>query len=617
MISTRNNNRLASTASRLARVVVTAAAATALGVIALPAPAYASSATAETTPLATQPTRATTPAPTSPSYVAPVLLRTADIISSAANDSQNDLTLTIKPGSQALADFAANPSSLVGRIVVTTPPGQKQMVAQVTSAARSDSAWTVATRRVSAMAALPPGDYPMQPDYTRARFTTTSGVTFYPTSTHSGAPAAASYTAELGPYTWKYSCGSGEVDLTGDLKLTPSIEADADIGWTSLNSASLKAGLKEQASLTLGTTGPDDTPTTCSKTVVLGSFTVPIDIGPLVATVSFKLKADIKASLEGRNSVSVVQSFDGEAGVQYDGDSWSLIDNATANTPDVQHDISGTADVEVGLTAEAGLSFYDVLSGKLDLRAFAGIKTQPAPNPLLDLYAGVTLKYQIDAFGYDVADGQIWGHEWDLFHTPVVNTLTLPGAHWYAGAVTPMTPPSYWQQLRADGGVGSLTFAKVSGTLPDGITLTSSGVLSGNPKSPVTTCADPCSPAPTPDKTFTFTVQVTDSKGLSGTRQLSMKVGTVLVTTSKLHDGYLGKSYTATLGASGVVGSATWQLVSGNLPPQLTLSEAGRITGQLPSQRSAARTYAFVVKVTDSTGYSATASESIAINSNA
>jgi len=55
---------------------------------------------------------------------------------------------------------------------------------------------------------------------------------------------------------------------------------------------------------------------------------------------------------------------------------------------------------------------------------------------------------------------------------------------------------AYSQQLQATGGTAPYTWSVVSGSLPTGITLSPSGVLSG---------------VPTSSGTFSFTLQVTDS----------------------------------------------------------------------------------------------------------
>lgn len=68
---------------------------------------------------------------------------------------------------------------------------------------------------------------------------------------------------------------------------------------------------------------------------------------------------------------------------------------------------------------------------------------------------------------------------------------------------------SYSQQLTASGGTGLYTWSLVSGALPPGVTLSSTGVISGRPTSV---------------GQFTFTIQVVDSKTLAGARvQISLK----------------------------------------------------------------------------------------------
>jgi Putative Ig domain len=595
--------RLSSTA-----VVASMLAAAGLAVAAPVAHASTTPPPPTITPFPVQPRRTPGPTPTSPAYVAPVLLPTSDYITSAANDSLGDLTITIKTTSQALAPFASAPSSLAGRILVTTPKGLHQMVAQVTSATESATAWTIVTKRVSAMAALAPADYAIKPDFARAYFAPNSGVTMHPIAASGGSPATETF--EMGPYTKTIQCPSGaEVDLNADLTLTPWISADADLGWTSLNSAHLIAGLDETAKLSASTNNPTTAELSCPSKVTLGTLNVPIDIGPLVAKVSFALKADLTATLQpGTLGTSVTQSFSGEAGVQYDGDTWSIVDGAHDQIAFQPPSATGTTSIEAGLTAEAKLSFYDIISAQLDLRAYAGIKLQAPPNPLVDLYAGAKLTYEIDAAGFEAAHGILWSTgDVDLFHTPVITTTKLPGAHWGPAGFTPGAQPTYSTQLAADGGSGSFSYALIGGALPNGGRLSSSGLISGTPKAPIVACEPPCTPAPTPDQTFTFTVQVTDSVGLTGSRQLSLTVATVHITTTSLPNAILGQTYSANMAAGGVVGTATWQVVGGRLPSGLTLSTAGRIRG-VPNTPG---TTSFTVQVTDSTGQSATATKSI------
>jgi hypothetical protein len=609
MVSTTNNSYSDPKRLRLARFATTAVVASVLaatGLAGSPAAFAVTGPPPGVTPMLNPPTRIATPPPPTPAYVAPLLIPAADVLA----DNAREHTLTVRASSKALGGLTT--STLVGRILVVTPPGHPQMVAEVTSDTKSATAWTIVTTPVSAMAALAPGDYPIAANYTGATFTTSTGTRIQPNVTRVQSAATVSYTAELGPYTEQYSCGSGTVNLSADLKLTPSIDAGADIGWFSLNSAHLIAGVDEVATLTASTSAPD-TGTSCSKSVTLGKLSVPLDIGPLVATVTFSLKADLKASLQGTMSASVVQTFSGRGGVTYDGNTWSIVNDANASAPSFPTPkVTGTNNVEIGLTAEASLSFYDVISGRLDLRGYGGIKAQVPPAPTFDLYAGARLTYEIDVFGYNVADGTIWGPKaWDLFHTPVITSAVLPSGHWGPSHVAPGTPPSYSFQLSGNGGIGALSYKVIQGSLPIGLTLSSSGLLSGTPSLPVQSCGTPPCPSPDPaPQTFTFTVQVTDTTGLSGSRQLSLTVGSLFVTTTTLPNGVVGQNYAAALAAFGAAGATTWHLVIGQLPPGLTLSPAGQITG------TATKTgrYAFFVEVIDSAGNTATATESITIN---
>jgi hypothetical protein len=88
----------------------------------------------------------------------------------------------------------------------------------------------------------------------------------------------------------------------------------------------------------------------------------------------------------------------------------------------------------------------------------------------------------------------------DTDSTPHISTTSLLNAT--VGA-------AYNNQLTQDGGVGSVTWSVPSGTLPPGISLSSSGLLSG------TTCTK---------GPYTFTAKVTDSAGNVGMQNLTLTV---------------------------------------------------------------------------------------------
>jgi len=163
----------------------------------------------------------------------------------------------------------------------------------------------------------------------------------------------------------------------------------------------------------------------------------------------------------------------------------------------------------------------------------------------------------------------------------ITTSLTLPTA--YVGS-------NYSTALVATGGSGNssnYTWALASGSqLPTGLTLSSSGAITGKPTS---------APA-----TTSFTATVTDSvASLSISPTFSITVSSGLgITTTTLIGGNLGVPYSATLTATGGTGSGyTWSALGNNLSAYgLSLSSSGQITGT-PTQTG---TVSFTAQVTDS-----------------
>jgi hypothetical protein len=124
---------------------------------------------------------------------------------------------------------------------------------------------------------------------------------------------------------------------------------------------------------------------------------------------------------------------------------------------------------------------------------------------------------------------------------------------------------AYSQTLTASGPPGPFTFAVMSGVLPPGLTLTSSGVLGGTP---------------TKAGSYAFTVSATGAGSQSGSRAYSLTVyPPVVVAPTTLPAGMVGKAYSQTLTASGPPGPFTFAVSAGALPPGLTLSDTGVLSG--------------------------------------
>ncbi len=176
----------------------------------------------------------------------------------------------------------------------------------------------------------------------------------------------------------------------------------------------------------------------------------------------------------------------------------------------------------------------------------------------------------------------------------------------------------YYQTLTASGGTGSYTWAISSGTLPPGLSLSSTGIISGVPA--------------TGGSAMTITVRLTDSAGAAGIKSLSIKIdGTVvstpttpppsppattgglpnITTATILPNGTSGVAYYQPLTASGGTGYYTWTVYSGALPPGLSLSSSGVISGT-PTTGGSAMTV--TIRLTDSAGAAGIKSLSIKID---
>ena len=156
---------------------------------------------------------------------------------------------------------------------------------------------------------------------------------------------------------------------------------------------------------------------------------------------------------------------------------------------------------------------------------------------------------------------------------------------------------AYAQNLTASGGTPPYAHWTISnGALPAGLTLSSTGVISGTP---------------TTSGIFGFSVQVTDSAGATASAQFQLTIasGTLAITTaSPLPAGKVNTAYSLSFGASGGNSPYAWT-VNGTVPG-LTISSTGLWSGT----PATAGMYNFAVQVTDSSGASASASFQLTIS---
>ena len=167
-----------------------------------------------------------------------------------------------------------------------------------------------------------------------------------------------------------------------------------------------------------------------------------------------------------------------------------------------------------------------------------------------------------------------------------ITTTSLPNA-------TFNVPYSF--TLQASGGNGSYTWVQIGGSMPPGLTLSPSGVISGTPTG----------------GSGTFPVSVVDSASRTATRSFTLTVITppLSITQTSLPGGTIGASYSQTLTATGGTSAGYSWSQTGTLPTGLSMTGA-TISG-FPTVVGVSN---FTARVTDSAGNTATRALSITIN---
>jgi hypothetical protein len=163
---------------------------------------------------------------------------------------------------------------------------------------------------------------------------------------------------------------------------------------------------------------------------------------------------------------------------------------------------------------------------------------------------------------------------------------------------------SYQATVAATGGITPYNWSVILGSLPPGLAVSAStGAISGKP---------------TASGQYSFTLQAQDSAASTqiaiSTFNISIAAAAATapqITTSALANGTTQLAYSATLTATGGTPPYSWSVISGSLPPGLTL---GALTGAITGTPTASGQYSFTLQAQDSAASPQTVSKQFGIS---
>ena len=178
------------------------------------------------------------------------------------------------------------------------------------------------------------------------------------------------------------------------------------------------------------------------------------------------------------------------------------------------------------------------------------------------------------------------------------NSVTIPGGTIGQPYSQTFTALAITSTNPVQGSPASATWTIQSGNLPDGVTLSSAGVLSGTPAT---------------EGSYTFVVSAAGGGGVSDTETETLVVRQPLVVSSPFR-GPAQKSevdvpFSVTQTATGGNGTFTWALASGSAPAGLELAPDGTISGTPTSPGR----FAFAMRVTDGEGRTETVNATLVV----
>jgi large repetitive protein len=517
------------------------------------------------------------------------------------------------------------------------------------TAAQIQTAMTAVSQHSSFASALVTADYTALATYL-ATATTTLSISTTSLATGTVGTAYSQTLAATGgtsPYTWAVSSGTLPTGLTlssaGVISGTPTAAVTSSVTFKATDSATTKATATKALSITIAAAGTTTSGATLFTTYCASCHTQTKLSGRTAAQIQTAMTAvsqhsSFRASLTTADYTALATYLASSTSTTLAVSTTSLASGTVATaysqtlaatggtSPYTWAVSSGT--LPTGLT----LSSAGVISGTPTAATTTMVTFQVTDSATTKATATATLTITISATGTSTDGATLFSSNCISCHTAaglsgrtvaqlqtalslaihssislvttqiqaistylgrLVSTLTIPAT---TLPVAVMNSP-YGQTLSATGGTAPYSWS-YSGTLPPGIGLYTTGLLTGTP---------------TALGTYSFTVRVADASSASATRILTVTVARtapLTITGATLTAGAVGTPYTNKLLAYGGQTPYTWK-ATGILPPGLTVTSAGAISGT-PTSRGK---YLFTATVIDGKAATVTSPISLTITS--
>ena len=342
------------------------------------------------------------------------------------------------------------------------------------------------------------------------------------------------------------------------------------VGGTSLSTASNSRGWTESVWNT--TTGSEGTGSGCSAYESQPSWQTALG---LPSGCSKRIDNDVAADADPNTGVAVYDTTNGNGG-------WNEVGGTSASSPFIAATYAlagdpGTNPADDLYTHTSNL--YDVTSGNNGSCSPAYLCTAEVG---FDGPTGLGTPDGIAAFSAGSTTG---------------NTVTVTNP----GSKTGTVGTAASLQISATDSASGQTLTYSATGLPTGLSISSSGLISGTPSSA---------------GTYSVVVKATDTTGASGTASFTWTISaasgnTVTVTNPGSKTGTVGTAASLQISATDSASGQTLTYSATGLPTGLSISTSGLISGT----PTTAGTYSVVVKATDTTGASGSASFTWTISS--